>query len=169
MGRARRIALAFTAALLAGSLANVVMEVREVPEARAVARLGSADLRTVATDDRRSVAIAYGFTAALHDFARGSVLVVDDPDLVEPSEIENLARMTLVVEDYDAALDARTAGELAERAAARGDGALRRDGPEGPWAIVTVGPTSPGSRLLLVFFDGAAFAVDEGLLAELRS
>jgi hypothetical protein len=168
MGRARRIALTFVAAFVAGSLCNVLIEVGQAPGARAVVVNPAGDLATLAAVTQRSVRIAYAFSAALHDLARGGVLVVPDPDLVSPSEIENLALMRIAVEDYDPSIPARLAIELADMATATGDGALERDGPEATWAIVTDGAVEAGSRLRLVFFEDAAFAVDEDVLAELR-
>lgn len=169
MSRGRRIALTFITALVIGSVANVVIEARQVPGARAVAIGESGELAALAAVTQRSVAIAYGFTAALHDVAAGGVLVVNDGTLVAGNEIQNLARMDVAVEDYDSSISVRLAIELDERAEARGEGALRRDGPETTWAIVTNGAAAAGTRLRLVFFEDAAFAVDETILAELQS
>lgn len=169
MGRARRIALTFVVAFVAGSLGNVLIEVGQVPGGRAIAIAPSGDLATLAAAIQRSVRIGYGFSATLHDVARGGVLVVSDPELISVSEIENLALMRVVVEEYDPSISARVARELEDRAVASGDGALRWEGPEGTWTVVTDGLVTSRTRLRLVFFDGAAFAVDEVVLAELQS
>lgn len=169
MGRARRLALTFIAALVAGSLVNVVIETGQPAGARAVAINDSGDLGALAAVTQRSVRINYAFTATLHDLARGGALVVSDPDLVASDEIENLSLMKLVVEQFDPSIPARLAVRLEERATISGEGALRRDGPETTWSIVTDGTATPGLRLRLVFFEDAAFVVDERLLAELQS
>ncbi len=169
MTRTRRIALTFVGAFVLGSLANVVIEVGQPPGARMVAISPAGDLATLAAVTQRTVRNSYLFTATLHDVARGGVLVVADPKVIARDEIENIALMEISVEEFDPKIPARLAVDLAALADVEGEGALRREGENTTFAIVTDGDVEPGTRLRLLFFEQAAFVVDEGLLAGLTS
>lgn len=169
MDLARFVATAFIVAFLIGSLANVVIETLIPAGLRSVAISDRGDLAGLAAQVQRSVRIQYSFPAALHDVARGGVLVVTDDAIVGRNEIEGLALMTISVEQYDPAISARFALDLLERATLQGDGALRQDGEETSFAIITDGEVRPGTRFRLLFYEQAALVVDERVLAGIRS
>jgi len=152
-----------------GSIANLFWETQVVPQVaygeRIVALRDDGRLVTLTESTRSTARERFLLATALLETARGGTLRVPNPDSVEIYTITYLARMTVVVDDYPSELTETQVRRLREFVVFEGEGLL--GGPGSIAMTFSIAADTDGPRpssMSLLFHNGAAFFVDDGLM-----
>jgi len=169
-----RLVAATLLAFLAASIANVLWELRVVPdqvfEERIAAIRADDRLVTLTASTRSTPRDRFLAATALLDLAGGGTLRIPDAGSVDDEAIGLLARMTIRIDDYPPDLSADQADALERKATFSGSGLI---GPPGSdvvefW-IVTRQDHPTDRSLTLMYHDEASYFVSDSILQDITS
>ncbi|MEN8239845.1 MAG: hypothetical protein ABFR53_11680 [Actinomycetota bacterium] len=87
--------------VLVGVLLNSMLWYISRPAHRGLIQHDDVNLSTLVVTEQRALRLQDGFAAYLHDLARQGVITVPDASVIDQRKLENLAQMTVNVDDYD--------------------------------------------------------------------
>jgi hypothetical protein len=148
---ARRFLVVVVAALVLGTLANIVMEASYKPESRALMMHEGGSLSIATATEPSASRGRYWITSIVHDTGFGGIVVVPQRSVINWYIYESLADVEVVAEDYNPELTPEMAEELQQYPSIVGIGNLKGLYDFKPFRVV-MSPEGPPVAVYRVWY-----------------